>query len=87
MKITGLQRGGPKAVGRRILFRVLLTPQEIAGDRLCLVHIFQANLVGLMSPPKLAFYMVCSVYLISTSTSPLPQKFVEGRTLTWDLRN
>lgn len=58
-----------------------------AGDRLCLVNIFQANLVGLMSPPKLAFYMVCSVYLISTSTSPLPQKFVEGRTLTWDLRN
>lgn len=80
MKITGLQSGGEEVF--------VPSASEPAGDGLCLVHIFQANLVGLMAPPKLAFDMARSVYLISTSTSrPPPPKFVEGKTLTWDLRD
>lgn len=74
--------GREQAVWRRLLPRVLLKLLEIV---LCLVHIFQANLVCLMAHPKLAFYVARSVYLISPSTFP-PQKFVAERTLTWDLR-
>lgn len=81
-RAAGLRCSRERAVWRRLLLPTLLQLLEIV---FCLVHIFQANLVCLMAHPKLAFYVACSVYLISTSTF-FPQKFVAERILTWDLR-